>query len=189
MSTSIYQLTPTEIMGCFQLQPMIRSDSRGRLVKTFHQEAFNELGLATVFKEDFYSVSRQGVLRGLHFQSPPHGQTKLVYCLDGIIQDVALDIRSGSPTFGKHVMLNLSAEEGNMLYLPSGLAHGFYTLSSSATVGYKCSEAYEPGSEGGVLWSSAGIEWANQKPQLSERDQTFPRLDELNTPFFLESDD
>lgn len=189
MPSSLYQLTPTGIAGCIELQPAIRSDERGCLVKTFQQDAFHQLGLASVFKEDFYSVSRQGVLRGLHFQTPPHAQTKLVHCLNGLIQDVVLDIRRGSPTFGRHITLQLSSESGNMLYIPSGMAHGFYTLSATATVAYKCSSAYAPENEGGILWNSAGIAWANNQPLLSDRDQTFPKLDDFDTPFIFEPHD
>jgi len=178
----MFEKRETGIPGCFELQPIVRADSRGQFVKTFHNEYFESNDLETDFTEQYYSVSKQGVLRGMHFQSPPHNHSKLVYCTAGTVLDVALDLRVGSPTFGDHISLELSADSGNMLYLPEGLAHGFYA-ASEATMVYNVSTVYAPESDGGVLWSSIGMDWPNQAPDLSERDTTFPTLDEFESPF------
>ncbi len=186
MSHPLFRTLPTCIPGCLEIRPKIHEDKRGRLIKAFQREAFREMGLCANFSEDFYSVSHRGVVRGLHFQTPPVEHIKLVYCLEGKIQDAALDLRHGSPTFGKHALVQLSAEEGNMLYIPSGLGHGFCTLSENAIVVYKTSTSYSPEHDRGILWNSAGIRWAENNPQLSERDRTQPPLANFQSPFIYE---
>lgn len=181
-----FRIFLTNIPGCLEIRPLIREDRRGRLVKVFQREAFIEMGLHTNFSEDFYSVSRRGVIRGLHFQAPPADHIKLVYCLDGTIQDAALDLRRNSPTFGQHALIQLSAEEGNMLYIPHGLAHGFCTLSETAIVAYKTSTSYSPEYDRGIHWNSAGIPWAEPTPLVSERDSTHPPLANFQSPFTCE---
>jgi dTDP-4-dehydrorhamnose 3,5-epimerase len=173
----------TLIKGCFELVPSVSKDLRGRFVKLFNREEFARLGLAVDFKEQFYSVSRKGVLRGLHFQLPPHDQAKLVSCLDGKVFDVAVDLRTGSETMGSHVSLELSAERANSIYLPSGVAHGFYTLSESATLLYSTTSSYSPEHDAGIRWDSADIDWPAQNPILSSRDEAFPRLVDFRSPF------
>jgi dTDP-4-dehydrorhamnose 3,5-epimerase len=172
----------TRIPGCYELQPIVRADSRGQFVKTFHHEYFEQNELETSIREQYYSVSQKGVLRGMHFQKPPHVHSKIVYCTSGTILDVALDLRIDSPTYGAHISLEISAESGNILYLPEGLAHGFYSLTG-ATVVYNVSSVYNPESDAGVLWSSIGMDWPDPAPDLSERDTTFPNLEEFNSPF------
>lgn len=177
------ELIPTTIVGCFELQPRVLTDARGAFVKTFHQGWFQEHGLRTDWVEQYYTTSTKGVLRGLHFQLPPHDHAKLVYCTAGEVMDVALDLRKGSPSFGRHVCLMLRAARGNLMYLPSGLAHGFYTLSDSATVVYNVTSVYSPESDSGVRWDSAGIAWPDQAPALSDRDQGFDSLGSFDSPF------
>ena len=121
------EIVPTEIPGCYEVQPKVFKDKRGAFVKTFHAGDFHSYGLCADWTEQYYSRSKRGVLRGLHFQLPPHDHAKLVYCVAGSVLDVAFDLRIGSPTYGKAVMLELSAKKGNMIYLPKGLAHGFCT--------------------------------------------------------------
>jgi dTDP-4-dehydrorhamnose 3,5-epimerase len=169
--------------GCYEIVPHVFSDERGLFVKTYHERAFRERGLETDWREEYHSVSRRGVLRGLHFQLPPHDHVKLVYCTSGAVLDAALDLRAGSPTFGRHLLLELSGERGNMIYLPSGLAHGFLVQSESATVCYRASTVHAPDHDGGVLWSSAGIPWPVAAPIVSARDRSFVPLGDFVSPF------
>lgn len=183
MSQTAFRIIPTSIPGCLEIRPQIHKDHRGRLIKVFQLEAFREMGLCTDFSEDFYSVSHCGVIRGLHFQAPPVAHIKLVYCVDGVIQDAVLDLRRGSPTFGQHAVVGLSAEDGNMLYIPRGLAHGFCTLSETAVVVYKTTPSHAPEHDQGILWNSAAIPWAEGSPLVSERDRTHPPLANFQSPF------
>lgn len=177
------KIVPTALPGCYQIVTDIRRDERGSFVKVFHEETFRRHGLATGFAEEYYSTSRRGVIRGLHFQTPPHDHAKLVYCVQGTVLDAALDLRRGSPSYGRHITLELSAENGHMLYLPAGLAHGFCSLSAQSLMVYKVTSAYAPDNDGGVLWNSAGIAWPAQEPVMSARDRTFPTLAQFDTPF------
>lgn len=182
MSTG-FSLHPTGLPGCFELRPPRSDDERGRFVKIFNFDAFVELGLDTDFREEYYSSSRQGVIRGLHFQVPPAHHTKLVYCVEGTVQDVVVDLRAGSPSFGKHAIIELSADAANMVYIPAGLAHGFCVLSKQATLVYKVTSQYSAPCDQGILWDSAGIDWAVTSPILSARDKSHPRLQDFLTPF------
>lgn len=185
MVQQVFLRKETSISGCLELLPTIHRDKRGALVKIFQQEAFEEEGLCGCFTEDFYSVSRKNVIRGLHFQKPPAAHVKLVYCIDGLVQDAVVDLRMGSPSFGKYVVVELSAEKGNMLYIPVGLAHGFCTLSETATVVYKTSTSYAPMHDQGICWNSAGIPWATDNPILSDRDLSHPPFGQFGSPFIF----
>lgn len=180
------RLVETKIPGCFELQARQLQDDRGAFVKTYHHDWFESHGLRTDWAEQYYSVSQPGVVRGLHFQLPPHDHAKLVYCVAGRVLDVALDLRKGSPTYGEHIRLDLSAEQGNMLYLPPGLAHGFSTYDEPATMVYNVTSVYHPESDTGIHWNSAGIEWLQKRPNLSNRDQGFPKLSTFETPFVFD---
>jgi len=164
----------TAIEGCYELQPVVRKDTRGLFVKVLHEPEFKKLGLETRFKEEYYSVSKKGVLRGLHFQEPPFALVKLVFCVEGEVFDAVLDLRRRSKTYGKTFTVKLSSKKSNMLYIPKGCVHGFYTLSKQAVMFYKTSEVYSPEHDKGVLWSSAGIKWPSGKPLVSQRDKLFP---------------
>ena len=177
------QFNETKIPGCYEIIPRVLPDERGLFVKTFNRQQFAECGLATDFAEGYYTLSRRGVLRGLHFQTPPLDHAKLVYCPAGEIFDAVLDLRSGSPTFGEVLTSTLSERTANMLYLPPGLAHGFWTTSDKALVMYQVTSRYAPEHDAGILWSSAGIPWPGGTPVLSARDRSFPRLDEFVSPF------
>lgn len=170
------KILSTAIPGCFELIPKILTDQRGSFIKTYQRELFERAGLETDWREEYYSTSNKGVLRGLHFQLPPHDHVKLVYCTAGAVLDVVLDLRVGSPAFGTHVRFGLDGADARMIYLPKGCAHGFYTLSATATMMYKVSTVYAPDHDAGILWNSAGIEWPDAAPIMSERDKTFPTL-------------
>lgn len=176
-------LIQTTMAGCFEIQPRIFEDSRGRFIKPFQQSWMLEHGLEGGFSEDFYSVSAKGVLRGLHFQEPPHDQAKLVYCTRGAAFDVAVDLRRHSKTYGRFQAFELTAAKGNSLYLPKGFAHGFYALEDGTTIVYKVSAEYSPAHDKGVLWSSLGIPWPNPSPVVSVRDAAFPKLADYVSPF------
>lgn len=174
---------PTALPGCLELRPPRHADARGLFVKTFHADTFAALGLPTTWAEQFYSHSAAGVLRGLHFQTPPHAHDKLVTCLQGRVWDVVLDLRLGSPTYGRHAVVELSAELGNELFIPAGLAHGFCTLQGTATLLYAVTTGYVPAADAGVRWDSAGIPWPLAEPLLSARDAALPLLADYPSPF------
>jgi dTDP-4-dehydrorhamnose 3,5-epimerase len=173
---------PTAIPGCFEIQADLHTDDRGLFVKTMHRNEFVKYGMECDFVEQYYTVSRPGVIRGLHFQLPPHAHAKLVYCIAGSVIDAVIDLRAGSPTYHKCLTLDLNAEKGNMIYVPRGLAHGFCAREKSVMV-YNVTSAYAPQHDAGLLWNSAGIDWPVKSPILSERDRGFPVLDIFHSPF------
>jgi dTDP-4-dehydrorhamnose 3,5-epimerase len=173
----------TSIPGCFEIEPRVFTDDRGTFVKIFHKNMFEESGFGSEIREQYYSKSKKGVLRGLHFQTPPHDHLKIVYCTDGEVLDVVVDLRKKSPTYGKHQIFSLSAEKGNVIYIPQGLAHGFYVLSETATMVYNVSTVYTPESDMGIHWESVGIDWPDRKPIVSERDNGFRSFSEFISPF------
>lgn len=177
------KMNKTSIPGCYELFPVVFEDERGSFVKTFHKELFAEKGLETNYAEEYYSVSRKGVLRGLHFQTPPMEHVKLVYCVSGKIMDAVVDLRVGSPSYKKFETFDLNAETGNVLYVPSGLAHGFYVLSESAIVVYNVSTVYSPEHDAGILWGSTSIPWIDESPIVSKRDSEFVTLSDFKSPF------
>ena len=177
----------TSLPGCYEITPPLLQDERGLFVKTFHHDLFEAHGLNTGWREEYYSVSRRRVLRGLHFQLPPHDHEKLVYCTAGTVLDAALDLRSDAPSYGSHIMLELSAEKGNMLYLPRGVAHGFYVLSESATMHYKVSTVYAPQHDAGIAWDSAEIPWPDPAPIVSRRDAAFEGFRDFVSPYRVSS--
>ena len=165
------------------MQPDIHRDARGSFVKILHKELYTAAGLNWCFAEEYYSVSAQRVLRGLHFQLPPHDHIKLVYCLEGVVIDAVVDLRKGSPAYGLHAIFELSPKNGAALYIPRGLAHGFYVTSPRATLVYKTETVYAPSHDSGISWNSAGIAWPDPAPLLSDRDKTFPMMKDFNSPF------
>ena len=161
------------------------SDNRGFFGETYSRRRYQELGITSDFVQDNHSLSwAVGTLRGLHFQAPPRAQGKLVRCGRGAIFDVAVDIRRGSPTYGKWEGYELTAENGHQLYVPVGFAHGFVTLEADSEIIYKCTDYYDPVSEGSVLWDSCSIEWPfSIDPILSDKDQEAPPLADFDSPF------
>ena len=169
------------------LRPKRHGDHRGFFAETYSRHKYSEFGIDDEFVQDNHSLSREvGTLRGLHFQAPPHAQAKLVRCGRGAIFDVAVDIRLGSPTYGQWEGYELSAENGDQLYIPVGFAHGFVTLEPDSEIVYKCSDYYAPETEGAVLWNEPdiGIDWpTTADPILSEKDAVAPLLADLESPF------
>lgn len=177
------KIVSTEVPGCFEIFPLIHRDLRGAFIKTFHAPTFIEFGLCVSFKEEYYSISTENVLRGLHFQLPPDDHVKLVYCISGRVKDVVLDLRLGSPSYGNHVCVELSAELGNMVYIPKGMAHGFCSLSDSSTMVYKTSTVHSPQLDSGIRWDSAGIIWPDSTMIISDRDRNLSALADFDSPF------
>jgi len=174
------KITPTPLDGVFEIDNRVFEDHRGMFVKTFHDGVFKEAGLETEFKESFYSVSKKGVLRGMHFQLQPHDHAKLVYVTSGEILDVAVDIRKESASFGQSFSTKLSADNSKSLYMAKGFAHGFLTLSESATVVYMTTTAYSPKSDSGIHYTSFGFEWSVVEPIMSDRDKNFSSLERFS---------
>jgi len=177
----------TTISGLFELLPKMLRDERGHFVKTFHQDIFTEHGFTTRFAEEYYSFSHKNVLRGLHFQKPPLDHVKMVYCVSGAVIDAVLDLRTGSNTFGSYELFDLSAEKANVLYIPSGLAHGFYVTSDHAIMMYKVTTVYAPEHDAGIHWNSAGIPWPSSTPIVSKRDAEFVQFTDFTSPFLYRS--
>lgn len=174
------KVVETGIDGLLVLEPKVFADPRGFFMETYKESVFKELGLNTHWVQDNHSRSPQGILRGLHFQQP-NPQAKLVRVTTGAVFDVAVDVRKGSKTFGKHYALELSAENKRMLYIPEGFAHGFCVVSEIADFQYKCSALYSPSDEHGIFWNDPdlGIKWPIQDPTLSEKDKKFGRLRDI----------
>jgi len=173
----------TKIEGLYLIKPRILEDDRGKFIKTFHADTFKEHGLPYDFKESYYSTSQKNVLRGMHFQTPPHDHEKLVYVTRGAILDVVVDIRKDSPTYGQHVSQELNEENAYIFYIPRGCAHGFLSLQDHSTVTYMQTSMYAPHNDGGINPQSLGFDWGNEALIVSERDLTFPDLCDFETPF------
>lgn len=169
------EVIKTEIDGVVIIEPRIFKDERGYFYESFSQRDFEEKVCRTTFVQDNQSKSSYGVLRGLHFQKPPYCQSKLVRCIKGAVLDVAVDIRKGSPTFGKYVAVELTGENHRQFFVPRGFAHGFAVLSDEAVFQYKCDNFYNKESEGSVAWNDPqlGIDWRIpfEKVLLSEKDK------------------
>ena len=170
----------TDLEGLVIFEPNVFGDSRGFFMETWSRQRYIDAGIQDEFVQDNVSSSTQGVLRGLHYQHP-QGQGKLVQVLQGEVMDVAVDIRVGSPTFGKSVTTILSEENRRQFYVPVGFAHGFCVLSEQALFLYKCTDVYNPKTEGGLLWNDPdlGIDWPIENPVLSEKDQSSRRLKDI----------
>lgn len=165
------------------IEPQIFTDERGYFFEAFRQSVFDTLGIK--FVQENQSLSKQRVLRGLHFQKPPRAQGKLVRVVLGEVLDVAVDIRDGSPTHGQHVRAVLSGDNCRMIYVPPGFAHGFYVLSKEALVVYLVTEEFDPGLDAGILWcdSDLAIPWPDREPVVSAKDKSLPRLRDTETGF------
>lgn len=180
----------TDIEGPLVIEPRIFGDARGYFFESFNERDFREqTGLDVRFVQDNESRSSRGVLRGLHFQKPPYAQAKLVRVVEGRVVDVAVDIRKGSPTYGRHVAVELTADNHRQFFVPKGFAHGFVVLSEAAVFQYKCDEYYHPDAEGAIAWDdpTLAIDWpvAAADVLLSERDRHHPQFADFQTPFSL----
>jgi dTDP-4-dehydrorhamnose 3,5-epimerase len=174
------RVVTTAVPGLVLVEPTVYRDTRGAFLETFHQSRYAAAGLPGVFVQDNQSSSVRHTLRGLHMQVR-NPQGKLVWVVEGEIWDVAVDVRLGSPTFGKWIAETLSADSFKQMYIPPGCAHGFCVLSESATVHYKCTELYDPADEVGIAYDdpTLKIAWPIEHPILSDRDRRHPRLTEL----------
>jgi dTDP-4-dehydrorhamnose 3,5-epimerase len=182
------QLHRNIVLPVALIQPRRFTDDRGWFVESYHQARLAEQGIDTVFVQDNHSLSRQtGTLRGLHFQAPPYAQAKLVRCVAGSIWDVAVDVRGGSPTYGRWVAATLSAKNGDQLFIPAGFAHGFVTLEPDSEVVYKVDAYYAPECDGGLTWDDPDIAlpWPVPEggPILSNKDRRLPCLAAWTSPF------
>ena len=181
------EIIKTGIEGLLILEPRIFKDARGYFFESFSQREFEERVGHVHFVQDNESMSTYGVMRGLHFQRPPYTQTKLVRCVSGRVLDVAVDIRQGSPTYGQHVAVELTAENHRQFFIPKGFAHGFAVLSETAVFQYKCDEFYHPEADAGIsiLDESLGIDWRipTDKAILSDKDTRHGMLADFQSPF------
>ena len=186
------EVIKTGIEGVVIIEPRVFEDPRGYFFESYSQKEFDSKVRPAVFVQDNESCSSYGVMRGLHFQAPPFSQSKLVRCVRGRVLDGAVDIRRGSPTYGRHVAVELSAENHRQLFIPRGFAHGFSVLSETAVFQYKCDNPYAPSSEGGIsiLDTSLGIDWQIPagKAVLSEKDGHHPLFAEFESPFDYSAD-
>jgi dTDP-4-dehydrorhamnose 3,5-epimerase len=174
----------TSLPGVYELRPEVHRDSRGAFLETYHHAKFSELGIKDTFLQDNHSISSRGTLRGFHYQLL-HAQTKLCRVIEGEALDVAVDIRIGSPHFGKWTSVRLSANEQNQIYIPAGFAHGFLAITEAVQFLYKCSNYYVPSDEYGILWNDPdlAIDWGTSNPLLSQRDAKNPRLADVEQQF------
>lgn len=181
------EVIKTAIDGVYILEPRIFRDDRGYFFESFSQREFEEKIGKINFVQDNESKSSYGVMRGLHFQRPPYAQSKLVRCVKGAVLDVAVDIRKGSPTYGQHVAVELTADNHRQFFIPRGFAHGFAVLSDEAIFQYKCDNFYAPQADGGIsiLDASLNIDWQipTEKAILSEKDTKHPLLQDFDSPF------
>ena len=177
----------TDIEGVLIIEPKVFGDSRGYFYESYSQRDFEENVGRVNFVQDNQSFSHYGVLRGLHFQNPPYTQSKLVRVIQGKVVDVAVDIRKGSPTYGKYVAVELTGENHRQFFIPKGFAHGFVVLSETALFQYKCDEFYHPEAEGAIMWNDPelAIEWPVKAEdiELSEKDKHHPFLNNFESPF------
>ncbi len=175
-----FEFEPTQIDDVVIIKPEVYEDKRGFFLESYDRDEFAENGIPTEFVLEFYSQSKQRVIRGLHHQTHPYRQAKIVRCFDGEIFDVAVDVRPSSDSFGEYVSHRLSSENKHALYIPRGFLHGFATVSSSAVVHYKLDNQYAPDHEHGVRWDDQeiGIDWPVDSPIVSKKDQQWPVLQE-----------
>lgn len=179
------KIRTTTLPDVYLLDAGVFSDNRGLFVKTFVHAEFSGYGLVTEFAEEYFTLSLRGVLRGLHFQTPPFDHYKIVSCLHGQVLDAVVDLRVGSPTYGAHEVFELSGTCGHLLYLPPGIAHGFYAQTDNAVMAYKVTTPYSASHDSGILWNSAGIPWPDRDPVISARDAGFLSLEHFESPFIF----
>lgn len=157
-------------------------DKRGSFVKTLSKSMLDNLDYEFDLREEYYSISKKDVIRGMHFQLPPHDHVKIVYCLVGSALDVLLDLRLG-PTYGKSFSITLNGDAPELLIIPKGIAHGFKSLTNDSLMVYKTSSEYAPDYDSGILWNSFNFDWGKSNPILSDRDKLHPRFNDFQTPF------
>lgn len=179
----MFEIIKEAIPGLKLLRPRTFADERGSFIKTYHKDCWDELGIGFQCREEFFSISKKGVLRGMHFQVPPAAHSKLVYCVSGSVLDVVVDIRKNSETFGKVSSVELSGENSLILFMPPGFAHGFLSLSDDSCMIYKTDKEYAPDFDRGISWNSIDFNWPIETPVVSGRDLSFQDLSSFTSPF------
>ncbi|MCK4639637.1 MAG: dTDP-4-dehydrorhamnose 3,5-epimerase [Bacteroidales bacterium] len=181
------EIIKTQIPGLLKIKPDVFEDERGYFFESYNREKFVQAGINYKFVQDNESKSQKAVLRGLHFQNPPHAQGKLVRVMKGAVLDVAVDIRKNSPTYGKWASIELSESNKMMYWIPPGFAHGFVTLENNTVFFYKCTNVYNKQSEGSIRWNDPdlNIDWKTKNPILSERDKITPFFKDFESKFVL----
>jgi len=182
---NVRQLT---IPGCYLIDGTRLKDDRGDFFKLFNASAFHSAGLESNFTESYVTKSKRGVIRGMHFQTPPSAHAKVIFCMSGSVLDAIVDLRVGSPTFSKSESVILSGDDSKMIYLPPGIAHGFASLEDNTAMWYLVSSEYDSHADKGVHWNSVGINWWDglnvpKTPIVSDRDQSFPDMSDYESPF------
>ena len=179
------EILETKIKDLLIIKPRVFEDARGYFFESYNKDVFTKHHIHVDFIQDNQSLSHRGVLRGLHFQSPPFAQGKLVRVITGAVLDVAVDIRKSSPTYGQHVTIELTEENKTMFYIPPGFAHGFATLRDNTIFSYKCTQTYHKESEGTVLWNDSDlkIDWQVENPLLSDKDMNGIIFKSFESPF------
>jgi len=179
------ELIETKIKGLVVIQPKVFEDARGYFFEPYNKKVLAGIGINDDFQQDNQSMSQKGVLRGLHFQNPPHAQSKLVRVIQGAVWDVAVDIRKNSPTYGQYYGLELNEKNKTILYIPEGFAHGFKTLEDDTVFLYKCSALYNKAAEDSIYWNDPdiGIPWDIKDPILSEKDKTAKLFKDFKSQF------
>lgn len=173
----------TAIPGCYTFHSRLFKDQRGSFAKIYSEDIFKKMGLNVPIAEVFFSSSNKNVVRGMHFQVPPHDQAKVVNCISGRILDVVLDLRKSSKAYGKAIGIELSGTNETTLYIPRGCAHGFYSYEDNSVMCYAVETNHNKDADQGILWNSFGFQWPSQDVILSGRDGQFPTLAEFNNPF------
>ncbi|HEY1717506.1 MAG TPA: dTDP-4-dehydrorhamnose 3,5-epimerase [Verrucomicrobiae bacterium] len=177
------EIIKTDLAGVHIIRPRVFEDARGSFVKTYHAQTLRAAGLAFQPQEEFFSTSHREVIRGMHFQLPPHTQARLVYCIAGKVLDVIVDLRKSSPAFGHVRTHELSAANREMLFIPEGFAHGFLALEEPGAMVYLASPVHSPPHDAGIAWDSINFQWPVKNPILSVRDRKFPALRDFQSPF------
>lgn len=177
------EIFDTPIEGLILIKNKLFTDGRGGFLKIFNEVFFKDNNLSTDFRECYFSISHKNVIRGMHFQIPPAEHKKIVYVSKGSVIDVVVDIRTHSKTYGQFCSFDLSDSKGDFLYIPVGCAHGFLSLEDNTIVNYMQTSVYNASCDCGIRYDSFGFDWGIKNPILSDRDQTFPALSNLNNPF------
>ena len=182
----MFKVEKLEVEGCYLITPTVQMESTCDLIKTFNNNQFNIYGLSTDFNEEYYAIAKPGVVRGMHFQLPPEDHIKLVTCILGEIQDVVIDLRKESKTFGKYTVVELNEDNKNLIYVPMGCAHGYYIKGNKdSLIYYKVTKPFVEELRQGIHWDSLNIPWEfeHDKVKVENIDKIWPKFEEFNSPF------
>ena len=177
------KLSETEFQGVYIIENFSQQDIRGNFVKLYNQEAFREMGLDVELREIYYSTSQKGVIRGIHFQLPPHAHDKIVHVIKGRVKDVLVDLRKESPHYKKTLEIHLTGNVSRSVFIPKGIAHGFQCMENDTVMLYQVTSGYDPSCDTGIAWDSIEYDWKIADPIISERDAHFISLKEFESPF------